>query len=98
MTVNGTDIDIDVPQTKEATRYRNSVQLIHEIREVRNCLLKGRKLLLKYIFMYLLIHTTYMPYSYISGLKESTLVPWSLSIENAGLIEEIRKQLGVAIN
>lgn len=35
------DINIDVPHTKKATKYRNSVQLIYEIQEVRNCLRKG---------------------------------------------------------
>ncbi|XP_060849245.1 trans-1,2-dihydrobenzene-1,2-diol dehydrogenase-like [Rhopalosiphum padi] len=71
MSVNGTDINIDVPPTKKSTRYGNSVQLIYEIQEVRNCLLKG--------------------------LNESSIVPWSLSIENAILVEDIRKKLGVTI-
>jgi len=34
----------------------------------------------------------------ISGLKESSKVSLSLSLENAVLLENIRKELGVTIN
>lgn len=43
--MNGTDINVDVPRTKKATIYQNSVQLIHEMQEVRNCLLNGNSFL-----------------------------------------------------
>lgn len=33
----------------------------------------------------------------VSDLKESNKCPWSLSIENAILLEDIRKELGVTI-
>jgi len=33
----------------------------------------------------------------IAGINESSIVPWSLSIENAILVEDIRKKLGVTI-
>jgi len=33
----------------------------------------------------------------IAGMNESSTVPWSLSIENAILVEDIRKKLGVTI-
>lgn len=36
-------------------------------------------------------------YCIITGLNESSIVPWSLSIENAILVEDIRKKLGVTI-
>lgn len=48
MSINGSDINIDVPETKKPTRYGNSVQLIYEIQEVRNCLLKGNYNFTKY--------------------------------------------------
>jgi len=33
----------------------------------------------------------------IAGVNESSIVPWSLSIENAILVEDIRKKIGVTI-
>lgn len=42
--MNGTEIKIDVPCTKKTTIYQNSVQLIHEMQEVRKCLLNGNYL------------------------------------------------------
>lgn len=34
----------------------------------------------------------------ISGLKESSVIPWTLSIKNAILLEDIRKELGITIS
>lgn len=34
----------------------------------------------------------------ILGLHESSVIPWSLSIENAILLEDIRKELGITIS
>ncbi|XP_050425192.1 trans-1,2-dihydrobenzene-1,2-diol dehydrogenase-like isoform X2 [Adelges cooleyi] len=72
ITINGVDTDIDQPQTKWPTKYRNSVQFIYEINEVGKCL--------------------------INSQNQSSVIPWSLSIENAVLLDNIRKTLGVTIN
>lgn len=40
---------------------------------------------------------TTIRYIFFLGLNESSIVPWSLSIENSILVEDIRKELGVSI-
>lgn len=52
-------------------------------------------------FEVIIIRTNIVLWLYIciqiifSGLNESSVMPWSLSIENATLLENIRKELGV---